>query len=150
MATENAQVIYDVGNSLDKDMSSVGLMVKAISDLELLNLTHRTDDCQFGQPYPDHDVTVDRPKLARYAIEAIKIVLDRETEKKKEKQPSFLTDKQQDEINELLTHLNTVGDLLMNVPISDSSYCCDKTVNNAGWLIFSLTERIEKLMNGYA
>ncbi len=109
MATENAQVIYDVGNSLDKDMSSVGLMVKAISDLELLNLTHRTDDCQFGQPYPDHDVTVDRPKLARYAIEAIKIVLDRETEKKKEKQPSFLTD---DNPEQTLENVRRMLDLL--------------------------------------
>ena len=141
MATENAQ---------DKGMSSAGLMAKAISDLELLHSTHWTDDCRFGRPYPDNDATVDRPKLAGSAIEAIKIVLDRETEKKKEKQPSFLTDTQQDEINELLTHLNTVGDLLMNVPISDSSYCCDKTVNNTGWMICGLAERIEKLINGGA
>jgi len=80
MSTENAQ---------DKGMSSAGLMAKAISDLELLHSTHSTDDCRFGRPYPDSDATVDRPKLARSAIEAIKIVLDRETEKKKEEQPPF-------------------------------------------------------------
>ena len=78
MATENAQ---------DKGMSSAGLMAKAISDLKLLHSTHWTDDCRFGRPYPDNDATVDRPKLARSAIEAIKIVLDRETGKKKEVQP---------------------------------------------------------------
>ena len=83
MATENAQ---------DKGMSSAGLMAKAISDLKLLHSTHWTDDCRFGRPYPDNDATVDRPKLARAAIEAIKIVLDRETGKKKEKPPSFLRD----------------------------------------------------------
>ncbi len=83
MATENVQ---------DKGMSSAGLMAKAISDLELLHRTHWTDDCRFGRPYPDNDATVDRPKLARSAIEAIKIVLDRETGKKKEKPLPFLTD----------------------------------------------------------
>ena len=92
MATENAQVIYDVGNSLHKSMTSAGLMAKAISDLELLHSTQWTDDCRFGRPYPDNDVTVDRPKLAGSAIDAIKIVLDRETGEKKEDRPPFLTD----------------------------------------------------------
>ena len=61
-----------------------------------------------------------------------------------------MTAEQHDEINELLTHLNTVGDLLMNVPVSVSSYCCDKTVNNACWMICSFAEHIEKLINGGA
>ncbi len=104
MATENAQ---------NKGMSSAGLMAKAISDLELLHSTHWSDDCRFGRPYPDNDATVDRPKLARSAIEAIKIVLDRETGKKKEKPPSFLTDNNPEQTLEnvrrmldLLSYLN--------------------------------------------
>ncbi len=109
MAKENAQVIYDVGNSLHKSMTSAGLMAKAISDLELLHSTQWTDDCRFGRPYPDNDATVDRPKLARYAIEAIEIVLDRETEKKKEKQPSFLTD---DNPEQTLENVRRMLDLL--------------------------------------
>ncbi len=40
---------------------------------------------------------------------------------------------EQDEINELLTHLVTVGGLLMNV--QGMSGCCDDTASNAGWMV---------------
>ena len=49
---------------------------------------------------------------------------------------------EQDEINELLTHLVTVGDLLMNV---GASGCCDDTPSNAGWMVCNFARRIQKL-----
>ncbi len=54
----------------------------------------------------------------------------------------------QDEINELLTHLVTVGDLLMNVP--SMSGCCDDTASNAGWMVCNFARRIKELRDGDA
>ena len=54
----------------------------------------------------------------------------------------------QDEINELLTHIVTVGDLLMNV--DGQSGCCDDTPSNAGWLVCNSARRIRELINGGA
>lgn len=51
----------------------------------------------------------------------------------------------QDEINELLTHLVNIGDLLMNVPLSG---CCDDSASNAGWMVCSLARHIRELSDG--
>ena len=53
----------------------------------------------------------------------------------------------QDEINELLTHLVTVGNLLMNVGMSG---CCDDTPSNAGWMVCNFARRIKELSDGGA
>ena len=55
---------------------------------------------------------------------------------------------EQDEINELLTHLVTVGDLLMNV--QGMSGCCDDTASNAGWMVCNFARRIKELSDGGA
>ena len=55
---------------------------------------------------------------------------------------------EQDEIEELITHLITVGDLLMNV--QGMAGCCDDTANNAGWLICNFARRIRELSDGGA
>ena len=53
---------------------------------------------------------------------------------------------EQDDIDELLTHLVTVGDLLMNV--QSMSGCCDDTANNAGWMVCNFARRIKELSDG--
>ncbi len=53
---------------------------------------------------------------------------------------------EQNEIDELLTHLVTVGDLLMNV--QKMSGCCDDTANNAGWMVCNFARRIKELNEG--
>jgi len=55
---------------------------------------------------------------------------------------------EQDNIDELLTHLITVGDLLMNV--QSMSGCCDDTASNAGWMVCNFARRIRELSNGGA
>ena len=55
---------------------------------------------------------------------------------------------EQDDIDELLTHLVTVGDLLMNV--QKMSGCCDDTANNAGWMVCNFARRIKELIDGGA
>ena len=50
---------------------------------------------------------------------------------------------EQDEIDELLTHLVTVGDLLMNV--QGMSGCGDDTASNAGWMVCNFARRIQEL-----
>ena len=55
---------------------------------------------------------------------------------------------EQDEISELLTHLVTVGDLLMNV--QGMSGCCDDTAQNAGWMVCNFARRIKELIDGGA
>ncbi len=55
---------------------------------------------------------------------------------------------EQNEIDELLTHLVTVGDLLMNV--QSMSGCCDDTASNAGWMVCNFARRIRELSNGGA
>ncbi len=52
----------------------------------------------------------------------------------------------QDSIDELLTHLVTVGDLLMNV--QGMSGCCDDTASNAGWMVCNFARRIQELSDG--
>ena len=54
----------------------------------------------------------------------------------------------QDDINELQTHLVTVGDLLMNVQGADG--CCDDTPSNAGWMVCNFARRIQELSKGGA
>ena len=53
---------------------------------------------------------------------------------------------ERDEINELLTHLVTVGDLLMNV--QGMSGCCDDTASNVGWMVCNFARRIQELSKG--
>jgi len=55
---------------------------------------------------------------------------------------------EQNDIDELLTHLVTVGDLLMNV--QSLSGCCDDTANNAGWMVCNFARRIKELIDGGA
>ncbi len=54
---------------------------------------------------------------------------------------------EQDEINELRTHLVTVGDLLMNV---GTNGCCDDTPCNAGCMVCNFARRIQELSKGGA
>ena len=48
----------------------------------------------------------------------------------------------QHEIEDLLTHIVTVGDLLMNVQFAG---CCDDTAANTGWLVYKFANRIKEL-----